>query len=502
MADSPRLTGLGDIPARVRLPGYAPGEHEVGIVHIGVGAFHRAHQAVYTDDVLAASGGNWRIQGISLRGSATVRALQEQQGFYTVLTRGSEGTSARIIGSLAGVIDASHDAGAAMAALVRPETRIVSLTVTEKAYGLERASGKVLITHPAIAQDLSHPAAPTGVIGVLFRALQQRRAAGLAPFTVLCCDNLPDNGALLRAGIIDFARRIDPALAEWIALQVAFPSSMVDRITPAPTAATLDDAREATGHEDRAAVETEAFSQWVLEDRFTCGRPDWAAAGVLLVRQVAPYEHMKLRMLNGAHSLIAYLGHVAGERYVRDVMRRQAMAHAVRAHLLAAMQTLSPLDGIDLAEYAEDLMQRFANPAIAHETYQIAMDGTEKLPQRLFAPALDALDSGGDGQAYALAVAAWMRYCMAKTDDGVFYALRDPREPELAACVARHRDNPESIVDALFDLPDLFPARLQHASAWRHRVSHCFTLMLEQGMSEALNICRAMPRWPESRAGA
>lgn len=491
MADLPRLAGVEGIPAGVRLPGYVVDEHEVGIVHIGVGAFHRAHQAVYTDDALAASGGNWRIQGISLRGSATVCALQEQHGVYTVLARGPEGTNARIIGSLAGVIDASHDASAAMAALVRPETRVVSLTVTEKAYGLDRTNGKVLLAHPAIVQDLAHPAAPTGVIGVLLRALQQRHAAGMAPFTVLCCDNLPDNGSLLRAGVIDFAGRIDPVLAEWIARQVAFPSSMVDRITPAPTAATLHDARHATGHEDLAAVETETFSQWVLEDRFTCGRPDWAAAGVLLVRQVAPYEHMKLRMLNGAHSLIAYLGHVAGERYVRDVMRQPAMAHAVRAHLLAAMRTLSPLDGIDLAEYAEDLMQRFANPSIAHETYQIAMDGTEKLPQRLFAPAVDALDSGSDGQAYALAVAAWMRYCMAKTENGVSYGLRDPREPELAACVARHRDNPAAVPDALFGLPNFFPARLQQASAWRHRVVYCFTSMLERGVMETLNVSQA-----------
>ncbi len=486
MADLPRLANLHDIPAGVRLPAYSPQDHGVGIVHIGIGAFHRAHQAVYTDEALSRSGGDWRIQGISLRGSSLVRVLQQQNGLYTVLTRSVDGYTARVVGSLAPPIDASQAPAACMEALVRPATRIVSLTVTEKAYGIERTSGKVLPEHPSIAHDLAHPAVPTGAIGVLVRALQQRNAMGTAPFTVMCCDNLPDNGGLLRAGVVDFASRFDPGLSDWIARRVAFPSSMVDRITPAPTAATLKDAQLATGHEDLAAVETEAFSQWVLEDSFTDGRPDWASADVLLVRSVAPYEQMKLRMLNGAHSLIAYLGHVAGERYVRDVMNNETMAAAVRNHLAAASKTLAPLDGIDLADYANDLVQRFRNPAIAHETYQIAMDGTEKLPQRIFAPAIDALSRGDDAGVYALAVAAWMRYCLGKDENAVSYALRDPREAEIANCLAGQGSSAADTVDALFSLPGFFPAQLLTATLWRHKVLRYFTLMLERGMVGAL----------------
>lgn len=480
-----RLTSLEGIKPGVQLPAYDRDDHEVGIVHIGVGAFHRAHQAVYTDDALAC-GGNWRIQGISLRGSAVVRALQEQNGLYTVLTRDAGRDRARVVGCLAGVIDAASQPAAAMAALQRAQTRIVSLTVTEKAYGIDRATGQMVAHHPAVAADLASPEAPSGVIGTLVRALQLRRAAGLAPFTVLCCDNLPENGTLLRRGVVDFARRIDLDLAAWIDREVAFPCSMVDRITPASTESTLRDALAATGCEDRAAVETETFSQWVIEDRFPLGRPDWASAGALLVEHVAPYENMKLRMLNGAHSLIAYLGHVTGKRYVRDAMCNPGIERAVRDHLRAAARTLAPLDRVDFDQYARDLMLRFSNPAIAHETYQIAMDGTEKLPQRLFAPAMDSLAQGEDGHAYALAVAAWMRYCLGKTEEGVSYSLRDPREAEVSACVARHGNTATELVDALFALPNFFPARLQAATGWRRQVLRCYTRMLEQGIDSAL----------------
>ena len=486
MNDAPRLTHLEDVYPGVALPTYDRDAYGIGIVHIGVGAFHRAHQAVYTDDALAVSGGDWRIQGVSLRGTDVADALKPQNGLYTLLIRDVAGTRARIIGSLGGVIAAAWARDAAIEALIRPQTRIVSLTVTEKAYGIDRLSGQVRPEHPAISHDLACPDAPIGVIGIIVRTLQLRRLSGTAPFTVLCCDNLPDNGHLIRAGVIDFARRIDIDLADWIAQEVAFPSSMVDRITPASTVETLADARDITGFTDLAAVETEPFSQWVIEDHFPTGRPDWAAAGVLLVEDVAPYERMKLRMLNGAHSLIAYLGHVAGVKYVRDVMRDESMAHLVERHLGAAAATLSPLSGIDFSGYAKALVERFSNPAIAHETYQIAMDGTEKMPQRIFAPASECLARGACARSYAFAVAVWMRYCLGVTDSGVSYALRDPREAEILICMENWGEDPQKLADALFSLPDLFPDILISALPWRAEVVTILSMVIERGVRSAI----------------
>lgn len=470
----------------VTLPGYAPEAHGVGIVHLGPGAFHRAHQAVYTDEVLARHGGDWRTAAISLRSTAIADDLTTQDGLYTVLVRDGAATRARVIGSIATATAASRDPQTAMAALLSPSVRIVTVTVTEKAYGIDRGSGRVQLDHPAIAHDLAHPDAPRGVIGLLVAAIRQRRMRGLPPFTVLCCDNLPGNGTLLQAGVGDLARRLDPPLADWIAAQVPFPCSMVDRITPASTDQTLADAAQATGCEDRAAVETEPFSMWVMEDRFCQGRPAWEDAGALMVADVAPYEHMKLRMLNGAHSLLAYAGHVAGYRHVRDAMRDPHLARRVDDHMRAAADTLTPLAGVDFGDYARELHERFANPAMAHECWQIAMDGTQKLPQRILLAAQDCLGHGGDVCPFAFATAAWMRYCLGVTDTGQHYALRDPREAEIAQAIQGCRQDAQALCARLTALPGLFPDTLQRAPAWREAVIRPLQIMLSQGMQAAL----------------
>jgi len=486
-----RLSSLETVASGVRLPAYTPEDHGIGIVHLGVGAFHRAHQAVFTDDALAArdgngGGGDWRITGVSLRGTAIADALNPQNGLYTLLERGEAGTNARIVASIAGVIAATRDRPAVLAALAAPGTRIVSMTVTEKAYGIDRASRSVVADHPAIAADLENPHAPIGVVGLLVEGLRLRRQAGLAPFTVLCCDNLPENGRLIRSGVLDFAARSEPGLRDWIDEHVAFPSTMVDRITPAVTEATLADAVRLTGLDDLAAVETEPFSQWVIEDRFPAGRPAWEAGGAIFVADVGPYERMKLRVLNGSHSLIAYTGFLAGHTYVRDVMGYQPLARLVWRHMRAAAATLSPLEGIHFDDYCDALASRFANPAIAHETYQIAMDGTEKLPQRLLEPAVHALGHGQDIRPFAFAVAAWMRYCLGRGDDGAPYNLRDPREDEIRAAVADVGSDAQATSGALHDLPGLFPAELKASARWRAMVDDPLALMLEKGMGAAI----------------
>lgn len=479
-----RLALLAQVQGPAALPGYDPAAHGRGIVHLGIGAFHRAHQAAMTDTALAIRGGDWRITGVSLRSTDVAQALNPQNGLYTLIERGASGTSARVIAALRDVIAA--DPAATLAALADPAVRIVTLTVTEKGYGIDRPLRSPDLCHPAITADLANPDRPVGVLGLLVAALRQRRGMGVVPFTVLCCDNLPENGTLLRDGVVGFARLVDPALADWIAAEVAFPSSMVDRITPAATAETLAEAERQTGCTDLAAVETEPFSQWVIEDWFPTGRPAWELAGALFVKDVAPYERMKLTMLNGSHSMMAYAGFLSGHVYVRDVMADGALSALVARHLAAAARALPPLPDIDLTAYAAALQDRFCNPAIAHQTYQIAMDGTEKLPQRIFLPAVAALRAGQSIRPFAFATAAWMRYAIGETDDGQPYALRDPREAEIRAAIAAAPRQAGAIHAALTELPGLVPDMLRQSAEWRGAVTDALARMLTHGMAETV----------------
>ena len=465
---SNRLTTLEGLPSTVLRPGYDRDAHGVGIVHIGLGAFHKAHQAVYTDAALGASGGDWRILGVSLRSETPARELKPQDGLYTVIARSAAGSEARVIGALAGALCLATDRDAIEEALTSPATRIVSITVTEKGYGLDRATGGVDPTHPAIAEDLADPDVPVGLAGLLVRSLARRRAAGVPSFTVMSCDNLPDNGPATRGLLVDFARRAAPDIADHIADEVAFPSTMVDRITPARSEDTLTLAAQMTGRTDLAAVETEAFHQWVIEDEFPTGRPDWGAGSAIFASDVRPYEKMKLRMLNGTHSMLAYLGFLAGLRYVRDVMADDRLVVFVRRHLATAAATLDPLPGVDFEDYARKLEARFRNPHIAHETHQIAMDGSEKMPQRIFAPAVDALARGQDPEPFALATAAWIRYLSGRKSTGETYDLRDPREAELRRCWGELAI--DRVVDRALTLPGICPDILGSDARWKHSV--------------------------------
>jgi fructuronate reductase len=483
---SQRLSSETVVPDNVGIPDYNPESHGVGIVHIGVGAFHRAHQAVYTDDALAANGGDWRITGVSLRGTEVTDALNPQDGRYTLLERGEGGTKVRVIGSIADVISATRDRAGVMQALTDRCTYIVSLTVTEKAYGIDRATSGIDLEHDAIAHDLAAPHSPVGVIGLIVESLRKRRSLGLPPYTVLCCDNLPENGKMIRSGILDFAMLLDSDLRDWIATEAAFPCTMVDRITPAPTAKTLGDAEALIGAIDLAAVETEPFSQWVIEDKFPQDRPAWEAGGAIFVEDVAPYERMKLRMLNGSHSMIAYAGFLANCSYVRDAMANADIAVLVRRHLVAAAGTLEPLPGINFDEYATNLTTRFSNLEIAHETYQIAADGSEKLPQRFLEPAKWALDHKQDIRPFAFGVAAWMRYCLGVHDDGARYALNDPREMQIRETVQSADRNAFAISEALHGLAGVFPSDLTNNQTWRLAVEDALSLMLSGDMTSAI----------------
>ncbi|WP_112382498.1 mannitol dehydrogenase family protein [Sphingomonas carotinifaciens] len=431
---------LAHLPADIARPAYDRAAVRRGVVHLGIGAFHRAHQAAIFEAALASGDLRWGITGVSLRSAAVRDQMAPQDGLYTLLVRDGAGERAQVMGAVLEVLVAPEYPAAVVAALAHPDTHLVTLTVTEKGYKLDRAKGTLLADDADIAHDLADLAAPRTAPGFLVAGLAARRAAGLPPFTVLSCDNLPHNGALLRAAVLEMARAHDGGLADWIAAEGAFPASMVDRIVPATTPDDIAALATRLGVQDQAMVKTEPFLQWVVEDRFCGPHPDFT--GVQLTADVAPWEDAKLRLLNGAHSSIAYLGGLIGDAFVHDfVARKEGRAFVERLWDQAAA-TLDPPPGLDIPAYRAALMARFANPALQHRTRQIAMDGSQKLPQRLLAPLV-----AGQGDALALGVAAWIRWQSGRTDAGETYTVDDPLADRLA--VAARSDDPVTATLAL-----------------------------------------------------
>jgi fructuronate reductase len=441
------------------LPADAASRPGTGIVHLGLGAFSRAFVCVYVADAIAASGGDWGITGVSLRSPDTRDALRGQAWAYHAVALGADGAVPRRIEVLNDVLVAPEGPAAVLAAMADPDVRIVTLTVTEKGYCHNPATGALNPDHPDIRHDLTHDL-PVSAPGFLVRALQMRRAAGLRPFTVLSCDNLPENGRLVRGVVLDLARRIDPDLADWIAAEGRFPSTMVDRITPATTEADIARVAELTGEADAAPVMHEPFAQWAVEDDFVDGaRPDFAAAGAEMVSEVTAHEHMKLRMLNGTHSALAYTGYLAGHETIAETVADPVFAGYVRALWSEIAPTVTAPEGIDLDAYADALFDRYANPTIRHRTWQIAMDGSQKLPQRILGTLRAGLDEGRDAPGLCLAVAAWIRYVGGADEAGTPIDVRDPLADRLRE-VAAGADTPAGKVAALLDIDAVFPRDL------------------------------------------
>ena len=476
-----RLRALFGLPSTVRTPDYKPADHGAGILHLGLGAFHRAHQAVATDDALAAEGGDWRIIGANLRSRELAEAMTEQNGLYTVLVRGQQ-DEARVIAAHAAAI--GGDTGKILHAACDPAIRIVSLAVSEKAYAIDRTAMDLDLGNPAVAADLANPGNPLSVPGLIVAALANRRAENIAPFTVLSCDNLPNNGELLQAAVLGFARRTRPELAAWIEAEVAFPSTMVDRITPASTEKTLADVCSLIGRQDLAAVETEPFSQWVIEDHFPQGRPAWEAGGAQLVSDPQPYEDMKLRMLNGSHSLIAYGGQMLGHAYVRDAVADEAFLALIKRHMQSAAATLPQSSDLDPSAYQRALLERFANPAIAHATAQIANDCTEKLPQRWLTPASLLRAKGDETHAYSFAFATWMAWLVDVTRRE--QPIGDVREDLLKGTVRRHLGDEQALCQALLRLDIMNAQRLADDATFTGNVANVFRGIKRDGYRQAV----------------
>ncbi len=440
-----------------------------GIVHFGPGAFHRAHQADYIDRLLKQDD-RWGIAAVSLRSAATVETLKRQQGRYTLAILDAE-TSFRTI--------AAHNCffgpgeGDGVRALLRdPAVRIVSSTVTEKGYCLD-GDGKLDFGHPDIAHDLDDPEHPVSIVGWLTLSLRDRREARLSPFTPLCCDNMVSNGKKLQAAVLAYARRLDPSLADWIEREAVFPDTMVDSITPATDDALRALVRE-QGFEDDIPVSREAYTAWIVEDVLPVGSPDLASIGVVMAKDVGAWEKAKLRILNGAHSTLAYLGLLTGHETVADAMGDEALAgfvgRLVRQDIIASLEP-SPLD---LDTYSHQILDRFRNPAIGHKLAQIAWDGSQKLPYRLLDTIAEARAAGRSVERLAVPIAAWMLFVEQRAQAGI--EIVDPLAARLAQ-IGRSAD----VVNGLLSLRQVFPERLASDSTFTDAVARAAQRIRDAG---------------------
>ncbi|MDO8881402.1 MAG: mannitol dehydrogenase family protein [Pseudotabrizicola sp.] len=452
----------------------------VGIVHLGLGAFFRAHGAVYIEEAMSASGGDWGILGVSLQSTTMRDQLTPQGGTYTALELGPDGETLRHVQSVQGVLVAREDPGAVLEAMADPGVKIVSLTVTEKGYCHEPSTGRLNLRHPDILHDLA-TALPVSAPGFLVRALALRHARGLAAFTVLTCDNLPNNGQVVRGVVLDLARAIDPALADWIQAECRFPSTMVDRIVPATKPEDIARVAALIGAQDAAPVLHEPFRQWVVEDDFIGGlRPDLGAVGVQMVADVTEYEHMKLRMLNGTHSSLAYLGYLSGHETIADCMADPVLDRFVQSlWSREIIPALTPPEGVSLADYAGALHARYANPSIRHRTWQIAMDGSQKLPQRILGTLETNLEAGRPCPGLMLAVAAWMIYVRGTDLTGAPIEVKDPLAPRL-----REAATSADPVGALLGLRAVFPEAL--ANRLEQPLRNAYATLVNQGAKAAM----------------
>ncbi len=418
---------LNDLPAAVARPAYDRTTLTAGIVHIGPGAFHRAHQAAYVDSILGADP-RWAISAVALNSTGVADALGPQDGLYTLALLDRE-TSHRVIGSITELLTA-HRRDAVLSRIAAPTTRLVTTTVTEKGYHLDGA-GALDMEHPSIVRELTG-AEPSTLSGWLVAGLAARRAAGGGAITLLSCDNLADNGHRFRRSVRDLAAARDPDLAAWIDDHVRFPSTMVDSITPATDDALRQSVRAAIGLDDAWPIQREGFAQWVIEDDFVGDRPPFDAAGVQFTRDVRGFENAKLRLLNGAHSTLAYVGLLMGLTTVRDAMATPPLAaFAERLMRQDIAPSIQPPAEMDLSAYIDAVLARFANPAIAHQLAQIAWDGSQKLPYRLCDTIRDARAAGRSVDRLAVPIAAWFRFLELRKDSGE--KLIDPRADALLA---------------------------------------------------------------------
>jgi mannitol 2-dehydrogenase len=447
---------LAHLPAGIPGPAYARAGVAHSIVHIGVGGFFRAHQAVYLDRLLHTPGNEaWGYVGVGLlpHDAAMRDAMVAQDCLYTVVERSAQGDVPRVIGSVLAFLYAPDDPEAVLERMADPATRIVSLTITEGGYYVNQGTGAFDAAHPDIVHDLAHPHAPRGAFGYLAEALQRRRQRGLAPFTVLSCDNLQHNGDVARDMLLAFTEMLDPGLAAWLAQHGTFPNNMVDRITPATTDEHRRLLRDGFGLNDTWPVVTEPFMQWVIEDHFPNGRPAWEQVGAQMTEDVLPYEKMKLRLLNAGHQSICYLGMLFGYQYAHEAMADAGIRQLFTDMMDIEVTPLLPaVAGIDLADYKRTLVERFANPAIRDQLARIGTEGSARIPKFVLPSIREALDGNGPIARLSFTVACWFRYLNGTAEDGTAMPLIDPYAARLRDHALQGGPDPA----ALLSLRELF----------------------------------------------
>ena len=443
---------LPKLPASVARPSYDRSKVSVGIVHFGTGGFHRAHQAMYVDQLMNQGLAlDWGICGVGVMpADQRMRdALKSQDGLYTLVTKHPDGNyDARVIGSIVDFLYAPDDTKSAIELLAAPSTRIVSLTITEGGYNFHHVTGEFDFDNPEVAHDLADSAVPRTVFGLVTEALRRRRERGIAPFTVMSCDNIQSNGDVAKKMFTAFALRKDKALGEWMAGEVAFPNAMVDRITPVTAPSDIEQVAKRFGIDDAWPVVCEPFTQWVLEDHFPPGRPPFEKAGVQLVPDVVPYELMKLRLLNASHQALTYFGYLSGYRYAHEVTQDPLF----ETFLLNYMEkegspTLQPVPGVDLDLYRHTLIERFANPEVRDTLARLCAESSDRIPKWLVPVIRANLASGGEIRRSAAVVASWARYAEGKDEQGEPITVVDRMKERLMQIAANNRSRTTAFIE-------------------------------------------------------
>ncbi|MGA8203343.1 MAG: mannitol dehydrogenase family protein [Woeseiaceae bacterium] len=476
---------LAGLPAAVARPDYDRSLLKPRIVHLGIGNFHRAHQAVYTDAALNAARdddaqADWGICGVSLRRPDMRDKLAAQDGLYTLEVRNNDERRQRVIGSVIDVLVGPEGPAVVIERMSRAD--VITLTVTEKAYGLD-AAGRLDLGADALQKDLHNPGTPDTVIGYLAAALARRRTTDRAPVTIVCCDNLTGNGAKLEAAVHAFLAESDRSTLDWVTSNAAFPSTMVDRIVPHTTDEMIAEVARQLTVDDAAPVITEPFSQWVIEDRFAGPVPDWAGAGAELVDDVTPYETIKLRMLNGSHSTLAYLGCLGGYATVDAAVHNRGFRNLIDRLMRDEVQpTLAVPPGFDIDAYRRQLLDRFSNTATQHRLQQIAMDGSQKLPQRLVPTLRERLAADAPIDCLALCAAAWALYVRGNDGRGNAWIVDDPLAEKLAAL---HRQAGNGVMNVLRG-SGVFDDALQQDGRFTGRVTEWAAAIAGEGVDGVL----------------
>ncbi len=477
---------LKHLPPSVRVPTYYRQALSESIVHIGVGSFYRAHQAVYLDKLLHQPGNTqWGYCGVGLlpQDGRMRDALLPQDYLYSVLERSAEGNRAHVVGSLLNYLHAPQNMEAVLNKLASPQTRIVSLTITEGGYYINEGTGEFNATHPDIVHDLRHPAEPRCSFGVLVEGLHRRFKQGLDPFTLMSCDNLQHNGDLTRKIILAFAERRDRTLAAWLAEHGTFPNSMVDRITPATTDQDRELVKNEFGIEDAWPVVTEPFMQWVIEDNFPGGRPAWEAVGAQLVADVLPYEQIKLRLLNAGHQAICYIGMLLGYEFAHEAMQDKRIRTLLQRMMdIEVTPLLASPAGVDLTAYKESLIERFSNPAIRDQLSRIGTEGSARMPKFVLPSISEALAQDLPVKLLSFTVAAWFRFLNGTDDAGRPLPIIDPMAEKLQHCARRGgRD-----ATVMLGLAELFGEELPASPAFADEVKRALASFYDVGAEATL----------------